>query len=232
MNWLFFIVLILFALCIFRGYKRGLLRIVYSMVSWIIIFAIVSWATPFIHTYLKTNTSIYTAIAENVEEQLKQAANEKSLPETADYAQQLESIGISLPAPLMDELISFAADSTDQFMQESGLYSQVALSLADFAVKGLSSLIAWVFAGLIVSIVSQFLGIVSKIPIVRGINRYLGAAAGILYGLLIVWTSFCVIALCGASKFGLQMITFIQENQLLTALYNHNPVLAVLSRFL
>ncbi len=232
MNWLFFIVLLIFALCIVRGYKKGLLRIVYSMVSWIIIFVIVSWATPFIHTYLKTNTSLCTTIAENVEDRLKQAAEEETLPDTADYSQQLESIGINLPAPLMDQLISFAADSTDQFLQESGLYSQISISLADFAVKGLSSLIAWVFAGLIVSILSQFLGIVSKIPIVRGINRYLGAAAGSLYGLLIVWTVFCIVALCGASEFGLQMINLIYHNQLLTALYDYNPVLAVLSHFL
>lgn len=232
MNWLFFIVLLLFALCIVRGYKRGLLRIAYSMVSWIMILAIVSWATPFIHTYLKTNTSVRTTIAENIEERLKQAAKEELLPETADYSQQLESIGISLPAPLMDHLISFAPDSADNFLQESGLSSQISLNLADFAVKGISSLVAWIFAGLVVSILSQLLGIVSKIPVVRGINRYLGAAAGGLYGLLIVWTAFCIAALCSASEYGLRIINFIHENQLLTALYDHNPVLAVLWHFL
>ena len=33
------------------------------MVSWVIMFALVTWATPYINTFLRDNTSIYQTIA-------------------------------------------------------------------------------------------------------------------------------------------------------------------------
>ena len=59
MNWLLIIIVLLLALCVVNGYRKGFLRMMYSMVSWVIMFALVTWATPYINTFLRNNTSIY-----------------------------------------------------------------------------------------------------------------------------------------------------------------------------
>ena len=58
MNWLLIIIVLLLALCVVNGYRKGFLRMMYSMVSWVIMFALVTWATPYINTFLRDNTSI------------------------------------------------------------------------------------------------------------------------------------------------------------------------------
>ena len=54
MNWLLIIIVLLLALCVVNGYRKGFLRMMYSMVSWVIMFALVTWATPYINTFLRT----------------------------------------------------------------------------------------------------------------------------------------------------------------------------------
>ena len=47
MNWLLLAVVLTLAFFIVRGYRRGLLRMIYSMVAWIVMFVLVSWAAPY-----------------------------------------------------------------------------------------------------------------------------------------------------------------------------------------
>ena len=56
MNWLLVVVLAVLALCIMNGYHKGFLRMVYSLVSWIVVLVFVTWATPYINSYIKENT--------------------------------------------------------------------------------------------------------------------------------------------------------------------------------
>ena len=233
MNWVLIVVLLIFAYCLIRGYQKGLLRILYSMVSWILIFVIVSCATPYINDFIRNHTTLYMTIAQRCEEKLQQTAhNELETTAEEQQTQQLESLGINLPTPLLENMLQKTTDAADNILQESGIYTQVAIGLADFAVKGLSSLLAWILAGLVVSILSHLLGIVSKIPIIKGVNRYMGVAAGGCYALLLVWTIFYVTALCGGSEFGAGMIAYIYENPLLILLYENNLVLTILCFYL
>ena len=41
-----------------------------------------------------------------------------------------------------------------------------------------------------------------KDSIIRGINKYLGTVAGAIYGFVVVWIAFYVIALCSTSEVG------------------------------
>lgn len=233
MNWVLIIVLLIFAYCMIRGYKKGLLRIVYSVVSWVIIFGIVSWATPYINDYLKNHTTLYETIAQRCEEKLKDAApGGLDMTTEEQHSRQLEALGVSLPAPLLENMLKITTDTADDFLLESGLYTKASIGLADFAVKGLSSLLAWLLAGAVVSVISHLLGIVSRIPILKGINRYLGIAAGACYGLLLVWTVFCVVAFCGGSEFGINAISKIYVSPFLTVLYENNLVLTIFCKFL
>ena len=52
MNWVLLLVLLILGYNIIRGYRKGFLRIVYSLVSWVIVLTFVTVATPYINTYL------------------------------------------------------------------------------------------------------------------------------------------------------------------------------------
>ncbi len=62
MNWMLIIVIVIFLFAIFRGWRRGLLRLLFSLVSIIVLIALFSWLNPYISSFLKDHTGIYERI--------------------------------------------------------------------------------------------------------------------------------------------------------------------------
>ena len=59
MNWVLLLVLLILGYNIIRGYRKGFLRIVYSLVSWVIVLTFVNVATAYINTYLMEQKTQY-----------------------------------------------------------------------------------------------------------------------------------------------------------------------------
>ena len=236
MNWLLIIVLVVIALNVMQGYRRGLLRMAYSMVSWIIVWVLVAWATPYISNYIINNTGIYQQIAEHCEEVIQQTAAEKAETQITGAAgqteEQLAGLGIKLPENVLSNIVKQSTESADTFLAESGIYSELANSLARFVVQGISFLIASVFAGFVVQMLSRVLGIVSHIPIIHGVNRTAGLFAGGIYGMFLVWIAFYIIALFSTSETGRTLISYIYQSRFLTMLYENNPIVSLVLYFL
>ena len=104
--------------------------------------------------------------------------------------------------------------------------------MADFILNGISFFIAFAVGMIVLHFFSGILGIVSRIPIIRGINKYLGTVAGAIYGFVVVWIAFYVIALCGTSEVGGALISYIYESPFLTYIYENNLIVALIMMFL
>ncbi|MCD8046236.1 MAG: CvpA family protein [Clostridiales bacterium] len=62
MNWLLLGVFIVFLICIVHGWRRGLLRLLFSLISWIVMIILISYISPYITDFLRENTGIYSWI--------------------------------------------------------------------------------------------------------------------------------------------------------------------------
>ena len=237
MNWVFILVVLILLYHIVRGYKRGLLRIAYSLVSWIIVLVFVMWATPYVKSYIMENTSVFERIQNSCSEQLRNSMQEKQEAQLEDDAGdavngELAELGIGLPDSVITGLLEKAGGAADTLFEESGIYDELAAQIADFIVQGIATFLALTAAWILVHILAQILGIVSHIPILSGINRTLGIFAGGLYGLILVWIAFYIIAVCSASEIGRMLISYIYESRLLTWIYENNIVLTLFMYFL
>ena len=162
MNWLLIIIVLLLALCVVNGYRKGFLRMMYSMVSWVIMFALVTWATPYINTFLRDNTSIYQTIAVYCEQQIREKTEKQieqeaaAVPgEAADETQlaagqqaegveqnngqpaDLTKLGVKLPDSVMNNISEKTADLAGEALDASGIYAQVSVGMADFILNGI-----------------------------------------------------------------------------------------------
>lgn len=241
MNWLLIIIVLLLALCVVNGYRKGFLRMMYSMVSWVIMFALVTWATPYINTFLRDNTSIYQTIAVYCEQQIREKTEKQieqeaaAVPgEAADETQpaDLTKLGVKLPDSVKNNISEKTADLAGEALDASGIYAQVSVGMADFILNGISFFIAFAVGMIVLHFFSGILGIVSRIPIIRGINKYLGTVAGAIYGFVVVWIAFYVIALCSTSEVGGALISYIYESPFLTYIYENNLIVALIMMFL
>lgn len=232
MNWVLIAVLAILAVSALVGYCKGMLRIVYSMVAWMIALAFVVWSMPHINLYLRENTLIYEKIEAHCEEMVRRSANDELEQAGQEKSDELtESLGIGVPAPVLEGILEKTTDAAGALMEQSGIYAAIAAGLADFILKGLSFLVALIAAWILVHIISQLLGIVSHIPVIKGANRSLGLIVGSVYGLLLVWLAFYVVAVSSAGETGQVIVSYIYKSSFLTFLYENNFVLTLILKY-
>ena len=99
-------------------------------------------------------------------------------------------------------------------------------------VEGIAFFIALVTAWTIVHVIARALRIVSRIPVLSGVNRTLGIFAGGIYGLILVWIGFYIIAVTSTSEMGGVLVTYIYQSNLLKYLYENNAILTIIINFL
>lgn len=150
MNWVLIGVLAILLMNMMRGYRKGLLRVAYSMVAWIAVLVFVKWAVPYIDTFL------------------------------------VEEVGF------------------------------------EKKITALSFFIALIGGCMIVRFISRMLGIVSKVPVLKGINRLLGLLFGGVCGLIKVWIVFAILALCQTGERCAVLIAYIYQSNFLKTLYENN----------
>lgn len=237
MNWVLIVVLLILPVSAMIGYKKGILRIVYSMAAWVIALVFVSWVTPHINSYLLENTSIHATIEAQCEEKIRLSANEQieksgqeKKAELMGYLEKdtgLEKLGISLPDSVVERIFE-KTTAAGELLEESGIYAMIASELADFLLKGISFLVALVVTWVFVHVVSSLLGIMSHLPIIKGTNRCLGGAVGLLEGMLVIWLVFYIIALGSMGEMGQTITAYVYESPFLVFLYENNPVLMLM----
>ena len=71
MNWLFWIVVAIIVFFAIRGWNRGLLRILYSLISVVLLIGLISYSTPYVTSYIKESTGVYTLLQERCTQGVK-----------------------------------------------------------------------------------------------------------------------------------------------------------------
>lgn len=234
MNWVLILVIAILAGYTLTGFAKGFLKIVYSLVSWVVILVFVICATPYIHDYLKDNTDIYNKVVVYCEEVIREQAEQKAVESGGDVSvlgenEIFATIAEKLPENLLQEIKEKTDGITADLMESYGLYNKTAIAMADLVIQGIAAIVA-MLGGIIVSmLISAVLGFVTRLPIIGFANKMLGLAAGAVNGLLIVWFALYLVAVLCATEFGSAIIAHIYASGFLTFLYENNIILSILT---
>lgn len=238
MNWVLLAVIAVLAGYTLTGYAKGFLKIVYSLVSWIIILMFVIVATPHIESYLRNDTDIYNKVVAYCEEFIRTRAEKEMDASGGDISALLDNemfaqIADQIPSELLENLKEQAGEITgeiaDELMADYDFYGNTAIAAADLLIRGVSTLVAVIAGAIVSAIISALLGFIGKLPLIGFANKMLGLAAGAANGLLIVWIAFYLVSLLCATEIGSAIVTQIYANEFLVYLYENNLVLSILS---
>lgn len=232
MNWLLVIVLLIILFSAIRGACKGLLRVLFSLVSVIVLIVLVSFATPYVTGFIQQHTQLDSVIAEKISDRMRSSA-ESTVEGTAQEQQQnLENAGIHLPEALQKVLVKDGAAGVENTISESGIYDKTGEWMAGIIISVLSFLITLLIAAVIVWMIGRTTDVVNHIPLIGGINRFLGFFAGGFQGFIIVWLLFALISVVGGTVTGSRLAESIEANAFLGFLYQHNLVLSILGQML
>lgn len=216
-NWLFIVTLMILLVYIVRGYKRGCLRVIFSLVALVLTLTVVCCATPYISEFLTEKTTIHQTIKTGCEEQIRESATETLGQKTDEYVKD-------------DAFSSIIKNSSSEMLESTGMYGEVAGGMADFIVRGISFFLALILATIIKNIIGKAIDIVSKLPIIKGVNRLLGIGAGFMQGVLIIWIFFYFIEICQTYTFGQEVMICVENNAFLQVLYENNLIVDIMTK--
>ena len=91
-----------------------------------------------------------------------------------------------------------------------------------------SSEITFLLVSVLIQGVVFSLGIVAKLPVLRGLNKTAGMVLGLAEGILCVWIFFFGVTVCMGTKTGGELLWMIADSSLLSWIYRRNLLLLLL----
>lgn len=226
-NYLFIAVIALFVYMTVRGYRRGFLRIVVTFAGTLLIIAAAKKASPYITEFLMNNTEAYESVQLKIEEKFAEA-NERydnSIPEN-----QIKTINsYEMPDSLKNNLQINNTAEMYKTLLVNAFEEYISAYLAKTAIKATGFVIAFIVLIVAFKVILGVVDIISRIPIIRGINEFIGGCIGFIEALVVVWIFFFAIVMFIGNDSGAALFKMISDSKLLTVLFNTNMLLDIIA---
>ena len=239
------LILIIFALI---GWRKGVIRLVLSLVSMIITIMAAGGTTA-----IKNNTnideniaqSIYTVLYENKE--VDEYFEDKQVLTGGIDISQVEShiqtvtdvvaeVGdkINLPESLTEAVKAMPDSELMSVIREYGEASVkeitirlIALRLADIVLTAIAYLVIMVVS-IVLRVVVAATGLIRRLPVIKQADKLGGLIVGLVEGIAVVWIFFTVVTAISGTQAASNILVQIHGNAILEALYNCNPITSLL----
>ena len=226
-NYLFFAVIALFAYMIIRGYSRGFLRMVVTFVGLIVIIIAVKKASPYVSDYLINNTSTYSSVQKKITEKFEEANHKYD--NTIKENQELTINSYEVPDVLKNNLVINNTQEIYEQLLVSVFEEYVSAYLAKTAINALSFVALFVVLVIAFKVLLAAVDIISRIPIIKGINKLIGGCIGFIEALLIVWVFFFALVVFIGTDSSSALFNMINDSKFLTLLFNTNVLIGIIS---
>ncbi len=257
-NWLFIAVLAILGGGMIFGLIKGFASTIYSLLATVLIIVLTIVLCPIVANALRQNENLYNGLYERIddlvdlEKAYENLLKQKGVEDVDAGAGTVENVNLSSEQQnnMMDEILQniglpeairnavtssdgikdYVAQSADGFARSkvSAMEPAVVAALTNTIINAIGFLVTFICVALVVGIIGKVLDLVTKIPGIKQLNTILGGVAGLFEGLLVVWLLFTVITALGSSEFGQSMLALINENPLLSFIYENNFISAKL----
>ncbi|MGN0371731.1 MAG: CvpA family protein [Enterocloster sp.] len=205
------------------GHYRGFLRQCISVAALALTIIVVKFATPYMTEYISENPAVREYAAQIILETAGWEApgpKEEKLP----AAQRMSIEQMKLPQTIKDILLENNNSEIYELLGVERFAEYVSTYLADMLIHGVVSALMFLACFAVVHLVIRWLNIISRLPILYGLNQIAGALLGLAYGLLLLWVAAFVLGLFAATPTGQMLETQIYSSKWLTFLYRYNLI--------
>lgn len=235
MNWLYITVMGYIIVCALRGFHKGFLRVVYSIVSLAVAVVFIAVTAPMLRNVILESTAIRQQIKAGSDRYVREQIDKK-LEESA-FTDDMELSWLTiLPKELQKELHKdlnqAARSSIPHILESQGVYKKISEGIADISVWVIAFLLAFILILVILFFIGRKLDLFSRKPGIRLVNMIFGFLAGIVKAFLVIWVAFSFIELTKILPVSAALIRQIDENAVLKGLYEQNMIRDLLFRYL
>lgn len=224
LTWAGVIAALLLAFACIRGYKRGLIREIVSLICVFLSMAIVWFVNPYVNQFIRETTPIY----EKVQDSCQKFVEEKYSMQMTNEEGQNDFINeMNLPELLSSGLVQNNNSDIYQYLAVTTFSDYIAQYLARMAVNGISFLISLMMATILVRSVTWMLNLVSRLPVIHGMNKIAGAFLGAAKFLIVIWILFLAITIICNTEPGETALQIIKKDYILSYLYDQDILIKI-----
>lgn len=224
-TWLGIAVLALIAAACIMGFRKGFVKEIVSVFFMLISFLLVWAVNPYVNTFVKEYTPVYDTIQDKCQTLVSEQIGNKKTLDKEDQNQVMENM--ELPDLLKNALVENNTAETYRYLAVSTFTEYISDSLAVMAVNGISFLISFVLSAAVIKLLGFILNVLTKLPVINGINKIAGAAVGGIKCIIFIWIAFLVLTLLCNTTLGQQGMALIQQDAFLNFLYSQNVFVKV-----
>ena len=221
-TWLGIAVLALIAAACIMGFRKGFVKEIVSVFFMLISFLLVWAVNPYVNTFVKEYTPVYDTIQDKCQTLVSEQIGNKKTLDKEEQNQVMENM--ELPDLLKNALVENNTAETYRYLAVSTFTEYISDSLAVMAVNGISFLISFVLSAAVIKLLGFIL---TKLPVINGINKIAGAAVGGIKCIIFIWIAFLVLTLLCNTTLGQQGMALIQQDAFLNFLYSQNVFVKV-----
>ncbi len=241
MNWLLIAVIVLLLGLTIIGYCRGFMKMLVSMAALLLTLGITWYAAPKVAEVLERHTPIYDTVktqinnymTTEVEKQVNQLYGDtiekiegmqgnEMLNHLTDEQEKTIIEMLPIPKALQEKLVQNNNADNYDIMGVVTFCDYLSSAIADLVLQAITIVITFLFSIIMIRLAIFALDIISKIPVIHGVNKLAGAALGLVEGFFLLWIIFMIITAASGTAIGRDMMVLIQESPILTFLYDKN----------
>ena len=224
-TWLGIAVLALIAAACIMGFQKGFVKEIVSVFFMLISFLLVWAVNPYVNTFVKEYTPVYDTIQDKCQTLVSEQIGNKKTLDKEEQNQVMENM--ELPDLLKNALVENNTAETYRYLAVSTFTEYISDSLAVMAVNGISFLISFILSAAVIRLLGFILNVLTKLPVIHGINKIVGAAVGGIKCVIFIWIAFLVLTLLCDTAPGQQGMALIQQDTFLNFLYSQNVFVKV-----
>lgn len=224
MNWLLIAVAGILLINSLIGMKVGFIKTIFSLCSMIIAVVLTIWLSPYVNGFMRGNDKIYNSISSKVDTMLPFSEQEA---ESGDKEALIE--GLSLPQSIKDSLKENNKTEVYEALAITSFKDYVSNYITGIIINAMAFIITFVVILVLLWVICIALDIISKLPLIKQVNKTAGLLAGLVHGLVIVWIFFILLTVFGSTELGQKALQMIGDNVFLSFLYNNNYLLTFIT---
>lgn len=219
-TWLGIAAAVFLAFSCYMGFKRGFVREVVSMLCVVLSIAIVWFINPYVNEFLVENTPVYEMVQDSCRNLVDSKGAEISNPDREQQKGILDSL--NLPAFLTDDLEANNTAEMYSYLAAKTFTDYVSGYLAKMAVNGISFLVSFLLATILIRMLTWTLNLIASLPVIKGANKLVGGALGALKAVLFIWVAFLVLTILCNTEFGKAGLALVEKDTILSWLYERD----------
>lgn len=210
-------IVLIIALTTFLGYRKGLVKVAFSIVSFILALILAFILFKPVSTLIINTTSIDDNLKQTIYENL--ASKDLSIENAEELKEQ------NIPQSVIDDITEYIQEAGEQTQDEVALFvsEQLTTTIINIGV----ALIVFILAKIILFFVKALADLIAKLPILKQLNKTGGVIYGVLKGLIIIYIVLAIITLITPVFNNQAILEAINSSFIGKFMYNNNILLNI-----